>query len=256
MTSAFAVGHGAPSDDPIGTPVVLEPWALPRSANPAGGLIASLNDQLRYAGFHLGDGTAHGIRVLSAEGLQRMQTPLGPGGSTPLLVFDAVGVNWQLSSRGGVQIVSHAGGTNGQQSTLTLVPEHHFAISVLTNANAGVMLWAETIDFVLERFLGLPAPAMRPRSLTPAQRAEYTGQFDLPASSGTIRISDEDGALRIEVFVSGQPSPEVDSPLRFVGDDLATHEYMGLPVYCDFVRDDAGQVDWIRYFGRMVPRGI
>jgi CubicO group peptidase (beta-lactamase class C family) len=83
MTEAFAVGHGAPPDDPNGEPVVLAPWALPRSANPAGGLIASLSDELRYARFHLGDGTANGTRVLRAESLRRMQMPLGPGGSVP-----------------------------------------------------------------------------------------------------------------------------------------------------------------------------
>ena len=95
MTKAFAVGHGAPQDDPRGEPVVLAPWALPRSANPAGGLIASVNDMLRYARFHLGDGTADGRRVLRAESLRRMQTPLGPGGSVPGLGeirLEAVGV--------------------------------------------------------------------------------------------------------------------------------------------------------------------
>jgi hypothetical protein len=95
---------------------------------------------------------------------------------------------------------------------------------------------------------------MTPRSLTPAQRAEYAGTYDLPAGGGTIRISDDDDGLRIEVLVAGQTEPDVDSPLRFVGDDLATHEYMGVPVYCDFVRDDAGHVAWVRYFGRMVAR--
>lgn len=254
MTSAFTVGHGAPADDPHGAPIVLEPWSLPRSANPAGGLIASVNDQLRYARFHLGDGTVNGHRVLSAESLQTMRTPLGPGGSTPLLVVGSFGVNWELTSRGGERVVSHAGGTNGQQSVLVLVPERRFAVTVLTNANAGVLLWNEATDWALERFLELPAPAMTPRSLTPAQRAEYVGMYDLPARSGTIQISDDDDALHIVLLLPGQTAPEVDSPLRLVGEDLATLDYMGLPVYCDFVRDDAGRVAWIRYFGRMVPR--
>jgi CubicO group peptidase (beta-lactamase class C family) len=254
MTSAFAVGHGTPADDPTGPPVVLEPWALPRSANPAGGLIANVNDQLRYARFHLGDGTIDEHRVLSAANLRRMQTPLGPGGSTPLLVVDTVGVNWLLTSREGVQVVSHAGGSNGQQSAFTLVPERRFAVTVLTNANAGALLWIEATDWALDHYLGLPRPAITPRSLTPAQRAEFVGAYDLPANGGTIRVQDEGGALRIEVFVTGQTAPEVDSPLQFIGDDLATHEYMGLPVFTDFVRNDAGQVAWIRYFGRMLPR--
>jgi CubicO group peptidase (beta-lactamase class C family) len=82
-TKALAVGHGAPRGDPTRAPVVLEPRALARCMIPAGGLVASVTDELRYARFHLGDGTVNGTKVLSAEGLERMQAPLGPGGSTP-----------------------------------------------------------------------------------------------------------------------------------------------------------------------------
>jgi CubicO group peptidase (beta-lactamase class C family) len=255
MTEAFAVGHGAPSDDPQGAPVVLTPWALPRSVNPAGGLIASVDDELRYARFHLGDGSANGTRLLSAESLRRMQTPLGPGGSTPFLVVDRVGVNWMLQWRDGAQIVSHLGGSTGQLSDFTLVPERDFAVMVLSNANAGAVLVVEATDWALERFLGLPRPAMTPISLSPAQRAAYTGGYILPANGGTIQIREDYGALRLELFASSQTAPDIASPLRFIGDDLALHDYMGVPVYTDFVRDGAGKVVWIRFLGRMVPRG-
>src|SRR5215212_1485534 len=194
MTEAFAVGHGAPPDDPNGEPVVLTPWALPRSVNPAGGLIASLTDELRYARFHLGDGTANGTRVLSAESLRRMQTPLGPGGSVPGLGeirLEAVGVNWMLWRRGGVHIVSHSGGTNGQQSTFSLVPERGFAVTVLTNAQAGILLGFEVTNWVLERFLGLEPPLLATVSVDPERLAEYTGEYSLPDASETIRIRDE-----------------------------------------------------------------
>ena len=254
MTKAFVVGHGAPNDDPQGEPVVLEPWALPRSANPAGGLIASLNDELRYARFQLGDGTANGMRVLSPEGMRRMQTPLGPGGSTPLLDVEAVGVNWMLTSRGGVRIVSHPGGTNGQQSAFVLVPERGFAVTVLTNAELGARLGVEATDWALQRFLGLPRPALTPRPLSPDQLAEYAGDYIVPVSGGTIQVHQEDGDLRLEWRVAGQAEPEIESPLRFVGDDLATLDYMGLTIFTDFVRDDAGKIAWIRFLGRTVPR--
>ena len=62
MTEAFAVGHDVPQDDPDGEPVVLEPWALPRSANPAGGLIASvpMNCATRASTLAMGRRTAPG----------------------------------------------------------------------------------------------------------------------------------------------------------------------------------------------------
>ena len=261
MTKAFAAGHGASQDDPHGEPDVLEPWALPRSANPAGGLIASLADELRYARFHLGDGTANGGRVLSAESLRRMQTPLGPGGSVPglgAIRLEAVGVNWMLWRRGGVRIVSHPGGTNGQQSTFLLGPERGFAVTVLTNAQAGIVLGFEVTNWVLDRFLGLEPPVLATVPVDPARLAEYSGEYAIPDASETIRIREENGALQLatssQLLAPGEA--EIELPLRMVGDDLALAEFMGVPLYTDFVRDDAGTVAWVRFLGRLVPRTI
>jgi hypothetical protein len=241
---------------------VLEPWALPRSVNPAGGLIASLTDEVGYARFHLGDGTENGIRVLSAESLRRMQTPLGPEGSVPGLGevrLEAVGVNWMLWNRGGVRIVSHSGGTNGQLSTFSLVPEHGFALSVLTNAQAGILLGFEVTDWVLDRFLGLqPPPALRTVPVDRARLAEYSGEYALPDGSEAIRIRQQNGALQLVTSspLLGPGQAEVELPLRMVGDDLAIAEFMGVPLFTDFVRDDAGKVAWVRFLGRLVPRAM
>jgi hypothetical protein len=198
-------------------------------------------------------------RVLSAESLRRMQTPLGPGGSVPGLGeirLDGVGVTWMLWSRGGVQIVSHPGGTNGQQSTFSLVPERGFAVTVLTNAQAGLLLGFEVTNWVLDRFLGLEPPLLATGPVDPARLAEYAGEYALPDRSETIRIRQEAGALHLVTFspllVPGQTA--VALPLRMVGDDLAIAEYMGVPLFTDFVRDDAGTVAWVRFLGRLVPR--
>jgi hypothetical protein len=153
-----------------------------------------------------------------------------------------------------VKIVSHAGGTNGQQSDFCLVPERGFAVTTLTNANAGAVLGIEATDWALEHFLGLLRPDLAPVSLPQARLAEYIGEYVLPANGGTIRITGEEGALHIELLVPGQASPTIDSPLRFVGDDLATFDYAWLTPFTDFVRDGAGKVAWIRFVGRMVPR--
>jgi hypothetical protein len=188
-----------------------------------------------------------------------MQTPLGLGGSTPGLGeirFDGVGVTWQLWSRGGVQIVSHPGGTNGQQSTFSLVPERGFAVTVLTNAQAGILLGFEVTNWVLDRFLGLEPPLLATVPVDPARLAEYAGEYALPDAAETIRIREEDGALQLgtssQVLVPGQTAVEL--PLRMVGDDLAITVYMGVPLFTDFVRDDAGTVAWIRFLGRLLPR--
>ena len=55
MTHRYAAGHAGGRD---GRMRVLQPWHLTRSVTPAGGLVASVKDQLRYARFQMGDGTA------------------------------------------------------------------------------------------------------------------------------------------------------------------------------------------------------
>ncbi|HZP21587.1 MAG TPA: hypothetical protein VFB16_15445, partial [Bauldia sp.] len=112
----------------------------------------------------------------------------------------------------------------------------------------------EVTDWALEQFLGLPRPTMTAVALPPAQLAEYAGAYVMPVNGGTIEVREAGSFLRLEWLVPGQAEPAVDSPLRFVGDDLATIDAMGLTIFTDFVREGAGKVVWIRFLGRMVGR--
>lgn len=265
MTRAFAVGHEPPPDDPQGAPRVAEPWALPRSMHPAGGVISSVSDQLRYARFHLGDGTVDGTPVLTPESMRRMQTPLGPGGSLGGLVLDGVGVNWLLTTiegeappsggggPGGERVVMHGGSTNGQQSLLLLVPSRDFAITVLTNAEAGALLAEEATMWALEQFLGLHLPALTPIEAAPEQLAEYTGDYDF-GEGLTITISLDGGELSLVTTQNGEAFPGGSGPLPLVAADRGLFDFDGAPFLTDFVRDDAGEVGWIRFSGRLAPR--
>jgi hypothetical protein len=136
------------------------------------------------------------------------------------------------------------------------VPEHGFAVTVLTNAQAGLLLGFEVTNWVLDRFLGLKPPLLTTVPVDPARLAAYTGEYALPDGAQTIRIHEEDGALQLvtssPLLVPGQA--EVALPLRVVGADLAAAEYLGVPLYADFVRDDGGTVAWVRFLGRLVPR--
>jgi CubicO group peptidase (beta-lactamase class C family) len=253
ITRAVSVGHDLPPDSPEGDPIVMEPWALPRSVNPAGGLAASLNDQLQYARLYLGDGTVDGERILSQESLRQLLWPIGPGGTTPFEVVDRVGVSWMLEDRAGMRIAAHLGGTTGQQSNFIIVPDQGFAMAILTNANSGAILGVEAEDWALEHFLALPAPDRSPVVLSPEQREDYVGVYQMPLDSGTLRIIEKDGGLHLGLAQPGVDGIMVESPLEFVGDDLATFQYTGLTVFTDFIRED-GDVAWIRFVGRTYPR--
>jgi CubicO group peptidase (beta-lactamase class C family) len=147
MTHRFVVGHRT-SDDGVS---VARPWPLPRSIYPVGGLICHVPDLLRYARFHLGDGVAEdGTRLLSAEAMTQMQTP-----QVTVWGRERWGLTWAVEDIGEVRQVSHSGGTVGQVTLLLLIPEHNFAIAVLTNANWGGAVTRQISRRALQQFLVL-----------------------------------------------------------------------------------------------------
>ncbi len=249
ITEATAVGHVAPE----GEPVVARPWNIPRAANPAGGVIAPVNEMLRYARFHLGDGTANGETVLTPESMAFMQAPLGPGGSLGTEILDGVGVTWMLSSIDGVRLVAHGGSTNGQQANVVLAPERDFAIVVLTNADAGAALGVEAANWALEHLLGLTLPIPATQDLDAATASDYLGRYGDTAGL-LIEVALDGGTLRAIATAAGEPVPDGEVVLDPIGGDLFVSDFMGMAFFSDFARDDAGEVGWMRFSGRLLPR--
>jgi len=100
MTRRFAVGHRREDD---GTTTIARPWALPRGNAPAGGMSANARDQIAWAKFHLGDGTApDGTRLLSPELLELMKQPTASMQGSAL--GDFVGISWLIKDIAGVKL--------------------------------------------------------------------------------------------------------------------------------------------------------
>jgi CubicO group peptidase (beta-lactamase class C family) len=150
MVHRLAVGHAAIDDKPV----VLKPWQLTRTSTPAGGIVASMKDQLRYARFHLGDGTSQqGVPVLSRESILAMQTAQGPATSD-----FSQRLAWRVLDDNGIRWVFHGGGTFGQVSAFNLVPERQFAWAFATNSMNGGLLAREVARDLIRQFLGNDAP--------------------------------------------------------------------------------------------------
>lgn len=67
ITRRFVVGHRRAGD----ATVVARPYDMSRGNGPAGDLISTAPDQIRYARFHMGDGDG----ILTPETMRLMQTP-------------------------------------------------------------------------------------------------------------------------------------------------------------------------------------
>lgn len=263
MTRRFACGHTLHDDGRI---TVSRPWAIPRSSAPAGGMSATVGDQLAWARFHLGDGTASdGARLLPEVLLKRMQQPTvhTPGSA----LGDAVGISWMLKDVGGTTMVNHGGTTYGQFSEFGFVPSRGFAVTSLSNCgpNGSVLNHAVT-TWALEHYVGLKSVELVPQDRSDEELAEYTGQFETIAV--TVEIRAVRGALEAVVGMkpetaramreSGEADPEPQPPIRMglVADsDLyVVTEGPNADMRGYFSRDAAGRVNAVHLGGRLAGR--
>jgi len=236
-----------------GVPTVARPWGISRSSHPTGGIISDTPDQLRYARFHLGDGTAPGgERILSADTLADMQKEHARGVS----ICDAIGLPWILIDIGGVRTVGHGGGMNGQISAFTMIPQQRFAITIMTNADTGGVLGDSLVKWVLERVLGIkdvpPTPIERPAE----ELEEYVGAY----AFGIVQVEREGPHLvvRRKPIPGSELMEEAPLPasVAFYDKDrvVCIGETSEAGSKGAFLRGDDGKITFLHWGGRILPR--
>lgn len=253
ITHRIAVGHNLGDEGPT----VARPWPLPRAAWPAGGITCDVQDLLRYARFHLGNGkTNNGQYLLATESIAAMQSI-----QTRVWGDESWGLTWSLKSVNGTKIVGHGGGTVGQVSLLALVPEHDFAIAVFTNANSGGLITDDVANWVLREYLGLERQNPEAIQATEDELAQYTGFYSRPFLDVELGILG--GRLIGAVsYKGGFPSRDVPPPpppppvsLGLCDKDrLIVLDGMMKNATADVVRAPDGSIGWLRFSGRIHKR--
>ena len=261
MTRRFVVGHKPSQGDSLG---VARPWGLPRNGASAGGLITSVSDLLAWARFHCGDARdTHGRRMLSRSRLHAMRNPTVP---MPGCAFgDAFGIGWFLSDVGGACLVGHDGSTNGQEASLSFLPEQDWALVLLNNASpGGVALNRVARQRVLAACTGIVEQEIEPVSQAPLTLSGYTGEYGARGMRCLVAVG-EDGdlvftlpvdpelfALMFENREVPQPEPTTlraglvsEHADRYV---FANGPVQGLTGY--FERGSDGRVRALHLFGR------
>ena len=258
VVNRFAAGHTTRD----GKPVLNRPFT-PSVSVTAGGVGLCMTDLMAYARFHMGDGTAaNGEHVLKKESLELMRTPQVRKQSND----DDMGIGWHLRSVGPIRTASHGGTLGGHILLLEIVPERNFALAILTNASAGWRLIQDVEREALKSYLGAsyaPNQAIAHRGLvetlppaTPlAQQldpAPYVGTYARPSNTVVVRAEGS------RLFVQERPNngqPGTEMPVSFYGPDRSVvmdGNARGQSI--EFVRDQAGKVNWIRVVGRVAVR--
>lgn len=240
MTYRFAVGHAGPPD----RMTVRGPWALPRSLRPAGGVITSIRDLLRYAQLHLiGD-----ARCLSMQ----------PSQWTKQGTEEEMAIAWQVSNEGNLRQLWHDGSTVGQQALLVLVPSKQFAVALLTNSYSGERLNREVARRALAEYLGVTITDPQPLPSQEAQLAEYVGLYSRPFAD--LRVKLEGGRLMIQTIQKqGFPTPASPIPPPppailyelYAKDRLIVTAGPQKGARAEILRRPDGTVGWIRVNGRV-----
>ena len=119
-----------------GAVLPLRVWQADRSAGPAGGVLASAEDVLRFVAMHARAGAGpDGTQVLRPETVQQMlspqvEVPAGDDGE------NAAGIGWALRLLpDGRRVASHGGDLVGTHAQMTWVPEEELAVVVLGNGD-------------------------------------------------------------------------------------------------------------------------
>jgi CubicO group peptidase (beta-lactamase class C family) len=246
-----AMGHvqtGPDSDEHV---VVGQYY--PRNRRPAGGVISTATDLLRFARLHMNDGEIDGRRILSADAARQMQTPQARGGDWN----NSWGVGWNLQPIDGVATIGHNGSISGFESLLHAIPEQQTAFVVLTNSGRGSAAYPAIDEWLLEYVSGLHAAPPATTTLAQSDRAKLAGRYVRPGYD--IRVSVTDDGLRIDYSAPHPLSGEsVAYPAQELSPVSATEFLLRNGPHengrVEFILGDNGTPRFVRMGGRLAGR--
>ena len=249
---AYPVAVGHTNDPNDGSATIARQFLRPRARNPAGGVLASIEDVLTFAELHLG--RANGL--LTEDARLSMRSPQAP-------TFEANaswGLGFKIEDVGGRILVGHGGATNGFRAQLEMVPEDGFAVAVLTNSDSGSQFTGEIVDWSLEQRLGTERPALLAIDLPEAQMDHLSGTFRQPYA--TIEIARSGSTLTGQI-TTHSPYSENSDPvtgdrfeLDYIGDDrfiVGGGELEGSQI--KYWMHDGGAIRFLQAGGRLYLPG-
>ena len=198
----------------------------------AGAAWSSAWEMAQWARLHLNEGEVDGVRLLSAERIRELHSPVAviPGDSVtarlhPTNHFQAYGLGWRLMDLHGHRIVHHSGSINYTRTQLTLVPDEGIAVVAMANLSSSNLQLALT-HWILDAMQGRePADwsslylELEARNRESAERARAEREEGrLPTVTPSLPSDAYAGLYRDELFgeIRIEATEDPDAPLTLL----------------------------------------
>ena len=233
-----------------GSPEPRDIGGTARSVNPAGGLLSTVPDLLRFGAYHLGI-MADGQDVFLPDDLRlEMQAT-----QATVNGYEAWGIGWGKKLEGGsVWTIEHGGWYNGFRAQLTLIPETNEALAILTTGPHGHAAIEEVQEALLRDAFGVPDVELKPVPVADEQLDRLVGTY-LQSHMHVVIERAGEGAIRMLLKTKWHGEAN-DGPLECPLVPVSDHEFVVtegefLNSRLVFLLDDAGEVEAVRVLSRI-----
>lgn len=241
ITYSCAVGHLHVAGNKF---QVARPFSLPRWVNGAGGIIANVEDVIRFARLHLDMGRIGDNVFLSPKSIAQMQEK----SADAFGMGDFWGLGWRIEEYQGGLVYGHGGSTHGFRFQLVFSPEHQFALAVVNNGSRSLNN-DEIANLALSQYCGLKCKEYGPYSLGGSQLACFNGTYQMPGISGTIHSAE--GKLILS-FTPPIVAPITLTPVSERKFMIMDGDYKDTTV--DFVTEENGEITYLRFVAYLLKR--
>ncbi len=152
-TADFSFPYKEEKDEVKKIPFYEGQWSIA----PAGAIVSSIADMTGWVLFHVNKGKHEGAQLVSENQVSQMHAPqmvapvLFPFPEIPIANYC---LGWFVEAYRGHMMAEHGGNIDGFSSLVTLLPEHHIGVVVLTNLNTNPVPNILTYN-ICDRLLGL-----------------------------------------------------------------------------------------------------
>lgn len=241
ITYSCAVGHLPLAENKF---QVARPFSIPRWSNAAGGVIANVEDVIRFVRLHLEGGRVGDLALLSSKmvvGMQEISVDaFGMG--------DFWGLGWRIEEYQGGLVYGHGGTTHGFRSQLMFSPEHQFAIVVVNNGSHNAIN-KEIANLALAQYCGLTPKKHEPHPLEIADLDCFNGAYQMPGITAVIQ--------RVEGNLILSFTPPIITPVTLIPISerkfiIDNGDYKNTLV--DFVVAEDGEIIFLRFVAHLLKR--